>query len=86
MSNHGACVRFSSLSRQPAVAPALQESCSATAATAGSLAPRCRPPPRQPTSAAGSLAARAAAARPAPADWASVRPELRHAVLTQDDL
>lgn len=72
LSNHSTI--FCHVSRQPAVAPAPRASCSATAATAGSLEPRCRPPPRQQTSAPGSLAARAAAVRPVPADWASVRP------------
>lgn len=61
------------LTSQPAVAPAHPANCSVTAATAGSREPRHRPPPRLQTNAAGSLAVRAAAARPAPADWASVR-------------
>lgn len=61
---------------QPAVAPARRASCLAKAAMAAWSEPRHRPPARQQTNAAGSLAVRAAAVRPAPAEWAKVRPKL----------
>lgn len=62
---------------QPAVAPARRASCLAKAAMAAWSEPRRRPPARQQARhAAGSLAVRAAAVRPAPAEWAKVRPKL----------